>query len=176
MKKIHLIILISAVLITSGGCKKYLEKESKKLATIQTVEQLEALLNNASRFVQENNYTATYSTDDTEIRKEDYKNNAGEFTPEALYFYLFTNDQVENNIAADQLWAGEYNKIFTANVVLTNIETAEGNDALREKAESRCIFCSRLFLLVTGQLLLSSLFSRKCRSKGVATESKHCIH
>jgi hypothetical protein len=140
MKKIHLIILISAVLITSGGCKKYLEKESKKLATIETVEQLEALLNNASRFVQENNYTATYSTDDTEILKEDYKNNAGEFTPEALYFYLFTNDQVENNIAADQLWAGEYNKIFTANVVLTNIETAVGDDVLRERLKADAHF------------------------------------
>lgn len=140
MKKIHLIILISAVLMASGGCKKYLEKESKKLATIETVEQLEALLNNAARFVQENNYTATYSTDDTEIPKEDYKNNAGEFTPEALYFYLFTNDQVENNIAADQLWAGEYNKIFTANVVLNNIETAEGNDALRERIKADAHF------------------------------------
>lgn len=140
MTKIHSIILIIVVLITSGGCSKYLDKESKKLATIESVEQLEALLNNASRFVQENNYTATYSTDDTEIPKLDYKNNAGEFTPEALYFYLFTNDQVENNIAADGLWAGEYNKIFTANLVINNIEKAEGDDAVKQKVKADAHF------------------------------------
>lgn len=141
MKKIHFIILISAaVLITTGGCKKYLGEPSKKLATIETVEQLEALLNNAARFVQENNYTATYSTDDTEIPKEAYKNNAGQFTPEALYFYLFTNDQVANNIASDGLWTGEYNKIFTANVVLTNIDKATGDEALRQRVKADAYF------------------------------------
>ena len=139
MKKIQLISILIAVVLLCG-CKKYLEKEPKKQASIQTTDQLEALINNASAFVQENDYTATSSTDDAEINKTDYKNNPGQFTPEVLYHYLFTTDQVVNNIASDPLWAGEYKKIFTANLVLANVDNVTGSDAAKQRLKADAHF------------------------------------
>jgi len=138
--KIIKIFLLCWLLAVSWGCKKYLGEEPKKQTTIQTVEQLEALINNATAFTYDgNNPTAAYSTDDTEIPLDAYKKNPARFGIENLYSYVFNVDQIVG-LAADAVWNGEYKKIFTANLVLENIDKVSGDEGLKARAKADAYF------------------------------------
>ena len=122
------------------GCKKYLSEEPKKQASIKTVSQLEALIDNATAFSYETNLSAIFSTDDTEIKAEVYKNNpTNAISVDNLQYYLF---QVEGvvNLAADQLWNNEFKKIFTANLILTNIDQASGDEMTKQRVKADAYF------------------------------------
>lgn len=130
--------IIGLFLLT--GCKKYLSEEPKKQASIKTVSQLEALIDNATAFAIETNNTAIYSTDDTEISKSLYQNNPTRMTSiDNLQYYVFKVDGVVN-LAADQLWNNEFKKIFTANLVLTNIDQVSGDEATKQRVKADAHF------------------------------------
>lgn len=138
--KIFKSILFLSVFFSLLSCEKYLEKEPRKQTTIRTVDQLEALVNNFSAFVYDNsNTTAAFSTDDTEIPLTTYKNYPARFTIERMYHYVFNVDQIVD-LAADAVWNGEYKKIFTANLILFNIDKVTGDDATREKVRADAYF------------------------------------
>lgn len=126
-------------LISLGGCKKYLAEEPKKQTSIQNVAQLEALIDNATAFSYETNITAAYSTDDTELSKELYQKNPGAFTIDNLQYYIFSVDGVAN-AAADALWNGEFKKIFTANLILTNVDKVTGDQATKDRVKADAHF------------------------------------
>jgi len=127
-------------LLLLSGCKKYLAEEPKKQASIKTVSQLEALVDNATAFAYESNSTAVYSTDDTEISKALYQNNpTNVITVDNLQYYLFKVDGVVN-LAADQLWNNEFKKIFTANLILTNIDQVSGDEATKQRVKADAYF------------------------------------
>lgn len=138
MKTIQSVILITG-LVLFAGCKKYLSEEPKKQASIQTVEQLEALVDNATAFAYLTSVTATYSTDDTEITRELYKNNPSAFTIDNLQYYVNSVNGVVG-AAADALWNGEYKKIFTANLILANIDQVTGNETTRQRVKADAHF------------------------------------
>lgn len=138
MKPLKLLFIFIG-LILFGGCKKYLSEEPQKQASIKTVEQLEALVDNATAFAYEANYTATYSTDDAEITRDLYKNNPGAFTIDNLQYYVNSIDGVVG-AAADALWNGEYKKIFTANLILANIDNVTGDDNVRKRVKADAYF------------------------------------
>ena len=130
MKILKYSIILGSLVLTAG-CKKFLEKEPKKQTSIQTADQLEALINNATLYTYDgNNATACYSTDDTEITPDALKKNPGKWTYENLYHYTFQVDPIVS-FAADPLWNGEYKKIFTANLVLFNLDKVTGPDTLK---------------------------------------------
>ncbi|NML22332.1 RagB/SusD family nutrient uptake outer membrane protein [Pseudoflavitalea sp. G-6-1-2] len=139
MKKLSIIVAATA-LLSAGGCKKYLEEEPSRVASIKSVDQLEALLNNAGRFVTENNYTSTWSTDDAEIPASAYKASSGQFTPETIYSYLFTTDQMQNNMASDPLWSGEFSKIFNVNLTLSYIDKVSGSEEAKQRLKADAHF------------------------------------
>jgi hypothetical protein len=129
--------IIGIFLLT--GCEKYLAEESKKQVSIKTVSQLEALVDNATAFSYETNATAAYSTDDTELTKELYQNNPTAFTIDNLQYYVFKVDGVVG-LAADNLWNAEFKKIFTANLILANIDLVTGDDATRQRVKADAYF------------------------------------
>nr|WP_121271794.1 RagB/SusD family nutrient uptake outer membrane protein [Pedobacter schmidteae] len=131
--------IISVFLL--AGCKKYLSEEPKKQASIQTVAQLEALVDNATAFSYELNYTAINSTDDTEISKPLYQNNrsVGAFSIDRLQYYVWDVNGLVNQVS-DQLWNGEFKKIFTANLVLANIDQVSGDEAARQRVKADAHF------------------------------------
>lgn len=138
--KIFTSILYIGSLILFTGCKKYLEEEPLKQVTIQTADQLEALINNATAFTYDgNNATAAYSTDDTEITLDQYANNESKFGIENLYYYVFNVEQIVG-LAADPLWNGEYKKIFTANLVLNNVDKVTGSESLKSQLKADAHF------------------------------------
>jgi len=122
-----------------SGCKKYLSEEPRKQASIKTVAQLEALVDNATAFSDESNLTAIFSTDDTEITKALYQNNSGRFVSNNLQYYVFKTDDVAG-LGSDFLWSAEFKKIFTANLILTNIDEVTGDDATRARVKADAYF------------------------------------
>ncbi|MFD2554110.1 RagB/SusD family nutrient uptake outer membrane protein [Sphingobacterium tabacisoli] len=138
MNTILKISLMSGVFLFVG-CKDYLSEEPQKQQDIKTVEQLEALVDNATAFAYEASITATYSTDDTEISAELYKKNPTAFTVDNLQYYTFQTTGVEN-VATDGLWSGEFKKIFTANVILKNIDKVSGSEVVRRRVKADAHF------------------------------------
>jgi len=141
MKKFRILISVLA-LLPLVSCQKYLEKEPKIQADIQTADQLDALINNATAFSYDGfNFTAMYSTDDTEITLDTYKNNpsAGAFSISNLYYYIFDVDNIIGG-TSDVFWSGEYKKIFTANVVLANVDQVTGGQAQKDKIKADAYF------------------------------------
>ncbi|MNU85920.1 SusD family protein [compost metagenome] len=112
---------------------------------------MEALVDNATAFSREENYAATYATDDTEISRELYKNNVTAFTVSNLQRYVSSPEGIEN-LATDELWSGEYKKIFTANVILKNIDLVSGDEASRRrvKADAHFIRAMSYWILVNN--------------------------
>ncbi|MDR6784353.1 hypothetical protein ABIE26_002258 [Pedobacter africanus] len=138
MKLLQSSFILMAV-ISLAGCKKYLSEEPTKQTSIQTVDQLEALVNNAGIFSDENNATAAYSTDDCEITKELFSKNPDAFGNDLLQYYVFGVEGVANQ-SSDQLWSGEYEKIFAANLILENIDKVKGSDAIRNRVKADAHF------------------------------------
>lgn len=121
-----LYIFLVAMQMTS--CKKFLSEEPTKQASIQTVDQLMALLNNPAPY--ETDYTATYSTDDCAIPLDLYNKNPASFSVNNLYFYTFDNNGVAG-LATDALWTTLYNNIFRSNLILPNLGKVSGSDSLK---------------------------------------------
>lgn len=137
--KLQQSIMIIMGLILFAGCKKYLSEEPKKQASIKTVEQLEALIDNATAFTYITSQTAAYSTDDAEITRERYAGNVSKYTNDLLQYYIGSVDGVVN-AATDGLWSGEYKKIFTANLILSNIDEVTGDEARRQRVKADAHF------------------------------------
>ena len=126
------------------GCKKFLEEEPTKQSTIKTADQLEALINNATFFAYDGNNgtngSAGYSTDDTEIPLDAFAANpSGKWTIDNLYYYTFKTDEIIG-LASDPVWNGEYKKIFTANLILTNLDRVTGDAGLKSELKADAHF------------------------------------
>lgn len=134
MNKIKNIIIVLSVLILSYSCNDFLdEKPSKNSSlTITSVEQLDYLLNNYSSLYQEGNRTLIYGTDDYGLYKEltDAKSNA--YAVAGVQFATWDIDNLPFD-TREGYWSSEYNKIFTANLVLYNLPKVSGSDELKKK-------------------------------------------
>ncbi|WP_256007514.1 RagB/SusD family nutrient uptake outer membrane protein [Pedobacter deserti] len=148
MKKFNTIIwVLGMVLLTS--CKKYLDEPNKIQTDIKTVEQLQALLDNVegegdyflsvAMGFEGHNATAVYSTDDTEISTDLYKNNPNSVLLANLYYYVFDVDNIAG-ASSDPLWNTEFKKIFHANVVLANADQVTGDEAAKRRVKADAYF------------------------------------
>src|SRR5258706_1664349 len=141
--KILKLLLFSGVCFTLAACKKYLSEEPTRQTVIKTADQLEALINNATFFaIDGNNGTngsAGYSTDDTEIPMDAFKLNPNGWGISNLFYYAFKTDEIIG-LSSDPIWNGEYKKIFTANLVLTNLDKVTGTDALKNELRADAHF------------------------------------
>jgi hypothetical protein len=151
MKILKLLFFFGA-LLTLAACKKFLAEEPTKQTVIKTADQLEALINNATLFAGDGtpgnnsstgtggtNGSAGFSTDDTEIPLDAFKANPNKWVIDNLYYYTFKTDEIVG-LSADGLWNGEYKKIFTANLVLTNLDKVTGDDALKSELRADAHF------------------------------------
>lgn len=138
MKLIKSILIITGIILL-GGCKKYLSEEPKKQASIKTIDQLEALVDNATAFALVYSATAVYSTDDTGIPRDLYKNNVVAFTMDEIQYYVNSVDGVVA-LASDLLWTGEYKKIFTANLILANVDEVTGDESRKQRVKADAHF------------------------------------
>jgi len=137
--KLYQQLLAFLLIIMFSSCKKFLQEPNKLQADIQTVDQLEALINNAPLYYQEANLTASFSTDDTEISKEMITAYPSSVSLNNLLYYTWAVGNIAS-LGSDDLWSGEYKKIFNANVVLANIDRVAGTDLQKSKIKADAYF------------------------------------
>lgn len=138
--KFFTILIVTLGIGSLASCEKYLDEKPKIQTDIQTADQLEALINNATAFTYDgHNATAACSTDDTEIPAEMYKNYPNSVGIANLYYYIFDVDQIVG-ASTDALWNGEYKKIFTANIILSSVDEVTGDETTKNRIKADAYF------------------------------------
>lgn len=133
-------IPVIIILVFATGCKKYLAEEPTKQASIKTAEQLDALMNNNNNFNNNVNYPGlNFSTDDMEISPALYSASIGLWSTDNLLHFTFDVQQLQDR-PSDVFWNGEYKKIFTANIILQNVDKVEGSATLKKQLKADAHF------------------------------------
>jgi len=135
IKNIYQPVFIAILVLGSfSSCKKFLEAPPSKTTSLvpTTTDQLNALLNNATNisavFNQEENGTATFSTDDYELPKALYDRSPGTFAMTQIQYLLWDINYLPD-ASSQTFWSGEFKKIFYANMVLDYVNKVTGSDA-----------------------------------------------
>ncbi|MDD4107936.1 MAG: RagB/SusD family nutrient uptake outer membrane protein [Prolixibacteraceae bacterium] len=145
MKSPTIYILVFVLTIIFSGCEKYLSEEPKIQASIQTAEQLEALVNNATEFCFDggrglgSHDGSIFSTDDFEISMNAYESNSDQFSLSNLFYYTFKTDEI-SNMASDAFYSGAYRQIFQANIILRYADEVTGEESLKNELKANACF------------------------------------
>lgn len=145
MKNILYITVVSG-LIGLASCSKYLEEPNKAQTSITTAAQLQALLDNvtgtspdwAGQFSA--NYAAMNATDDIEINLAAYTATPSAFDLTSAFYYTFDTDKLIETSANDPVWANGFQRILTANVILSNIDNVAGPENEKNMIRANAYF------------------------------------
>lgn len=140
MKKNTFILntFIFAGLLTFSSCNDFLDEPTSKTSSLEvkTADQLDALLGNVGSFYQMINKTTIYGTDDYEIPLGLYNRDPSNFGVTDAQYFTWDIDGVATDSKRGNFWTSEYKKIFTANLVLTNLGKVSGSEALKKELEA----------------------------------------
>lgn len=129
-------IMAAAVAMACGlaSCDSYLDKQpsASSNAPITDASQLIALFDYVSN-VQENSYVDAYATDDYGVPTDMFDSRPTSFGINYMCFYALATDVMETS-SFNNSWSGEYNKIFTANTIISNAASVAGTDAEKNLA------------------------------------------
>ncbi len=134
------ISFLSCVIAAAGfiACDDFLDVDPSKSTqkTIETAEQLDALLGSFSRFYSEYNHTAL-SCDDFGLTTEIHDRQNGGMSPANLEYILWSD---ECTGTSRLLWDSEYSKIYYANLVLAYIGEVSGDAETKANLEAEAHF------------------------------------
>ncbi len=146
-------MLALAVVPALVSCNKFLNEDPSKSTqkTLETAEQLDAILGSYSRFYSEYNHTAL-ACDDFGISPE-MEDGGASFSPVSELSFILCNDRCTQT--SRLLWDGEYSKIYYANLVLTNIDDVSGDQAFKDnlRAEAHFLRAYSMFQLALAYTL-----------------------
>ena len=135
------------------SCNKFLDADPSKSTqkTLETAEQLDAILGTYSRFYSEYNHTAL-ACDDFGISPE-MEDGGASFSPVSELAFILCSDRCTQT--GRLLWDGEYSKIYYANLVLANIDDVSGDQAYKDnlKAEAHFLRAYSMFQLALAYTL-----------------------
>ena len=153
IKNIAFSALIVAAVSLLSSCNEFLEKDPSKSTqrTIETADQLDALLGTFSRFYSEYNHTAL-ACDDFGLTTDIHDHQSGGMSPSNLEYILW-NDECTS--ASRLLWGNEYSKIYYANLVLAYIDEVSGTAEQKAnlKAEAHFLRAYSMFQLAVAYTL-----------------------
>lgn len=137
MKKIIYSIVVSMIFV---ACNDYLDTVPSKgdNEVINRSEQIEALLNNSSIFNAKTSVVVS-SSDDIGLTI-DMLDQIGWLSESYLGGLVFSVDDIANNQWGDEVWEDGFKKVFTANLILNDLDNVEDlNDQSRQAyiAEAR---------------------------------------
>ncbi len=120
--------LVATLVVTLQSCQKFLDEKPSKTTSlvVTTTQQLNALLNNYSTFYSESNLTAMLSTDDYGLALDLYNAGPNLFPVPLAQYAFWENSNISDERYNGTFWSGEYKKIFTANMVLANVDQVSG--------------------------------------------------
>lgn len=141
-----LIVFFIFLLTTFSSCKKFLdEKSDAKLATPETYEDLQAILDNVFLINSTSNYINTMS-DEYYIKYEDWEAIGGEIALGYIWDSTFNNYRD---------WEPLYKAVFSTNVVLDNLKTVKNNGYNQNKenqVKGAALFLRSLYFFQLVQL------------------------
>lgn len=134
MKTIKLSIFAIIFSLLMSSCEDFLsEKPSKSSSLVPTsVEQLEYLLNLYTTFYLETNRTIIHSSDDYGVIPELYLAKSNAYGIASIQFATWDTQFLPFD-TREGFWSGEYKKIFTANMVMSNLSKVEGSEEDKEQ-------------------------------------------
>lgn len=137
MKKYILLIYF----ISTISCSDFLDKSPSKNTQIEveTAEQLDALFGNYYNFFREPNKTAAMGTDDFGLTTTLYNSDPKNLTMNQVKYSTWGIESVEKDDREAQ-WSWEYTKIFSANLVLSNLSKVSGSESLKELLKQEAHF------------------------------------
>ena len=145
MKKLtYIVMMLTFVSITS--CNKYLEEPSRVQASITKVGQLQALLDNVTSTTPDwtsqfaGDYAAMAATDDVEINLAAFAVVPSVFDLTSAFHYTFDSDKLIQTSASDPVWANGFQRILTANVILSNVENVSGTEEEKNIVKANAYF------------------------------------
>ena len=134
---------VASAIFCIASCDDYLDEMPSKGrgVPITKIDQLNGLLSNMYYLESERNDFAIYASDSHEVTPELYSANPSLFSPINLSLNLWEVQNAENNADNLALWAGEYKKIFTANIILSAVGDVEGTEGEKNqiKAEAHLL-------------------------------------
>ncbi|MBR5464968.1 MAG: RagB/SusD family nutrient uptake outer membrane protein [Alistipes sp.] len=155
LKNIAIYALMIAAATNLVACDEWLSAEPSKSTkkTLQTTEQLDALLGNYSLFYKEQ-CTPAYGTDDWGITPEFYTaKSGGVYNATSQLPYLLWADEVDD--ARYSVWQNEYTKIYYANMAIEQAMGLTGSDEDKAnlKAEGHFLRAYSMFQLAVAHTL-----------------------
>ena len=120
------IYLCAVTLLTMASCNDYLDTVPSRgdNEVLKSGEQIEALFNNSEIYNSKVGFLGA-SGDDIDLTMEMY-NEIGYATDAYISGLTFSIDDLANYQYGDTHWESEYNKIFTANLIINEIDNVEG--------------------------------------------------
>ena len=153
LKKTAYLTLLAAAASSLVACDDFLDVDPSKNTqkTIETAEQLDALLGSYSRFYSEYNHTAL-ACDDFGLTTDIHDYQDGGMNPSNLEYILWSD---QGTGTSRLLWDGEYSKIYYANLVLAYIDEVSGDAETKAnlKAEAHFLRAYSMFQLAVAYTL-----------------------
>lgn len=144
MKNIFILSLVF-LLMSLASCKKYLEEPNRIQASITKVEQLQALLDNITSSTLDwtgsfaANYAAINATDDVEIKLDAYAASPV-LELNGIFHYTFDAAKLIETSASDPVWSNCFQRILTANVIISNLENVSGSEEAKKVVRANAHF------------------------------------
>lgn len=115
-------LIIGIILTTLSSCNDYLSEYPNKGSNqpLTTEAQVEALFNN-SKWLTSLSYASAYSSDDIGFTTAMYDAASYNFSTDMLPHYVWSIEDIET-AGSDELWDEQFNRIFTANLILNEID------------------------------------------------------
>jgi len=134
--------IVSIFLMTSIiSCDSFLDERPSKTTSVvpETLEQLEALLNNYSNFINQASNELIFGSDDYGFNTDLYDASTSTYgTTEAVYGMWDVD--IAETITSRIFWPVEWKKVFTANLILQNLSSVSGDEAKKEQLRAECHF------------------------------------
>ncbi len=148
MKKYSIYILLIGFVL--GGCEDFLDESPNKSSAVEisTVEHLDRLLNNYQAFYRQANSDLIYGSDDYELSVDFFDAYMGSYQASQAQYATWDVDRVPFD--SRSYWPDEWQKVFTANVVLENVDQVSGSEEIKKelKAEAHLILAYSYYEMV----------------------------
>lgn len=152
MKKTYKYITLVVLIMSFLSCEEFLDEAPTKNDAIEPVSlaDYETLLNNYNSFYTESIYPLIFGTDDYHLDVDMFDNFSRAYGASQAIYGTWNTDLAANESARFSGWPAEWSKIFTANLILENIDgvpDATEAEKANMKAESYFIRSYSYFLL-----------------------------
>ncbi|MCL5246137.1 RagB/SusD family nutrient uptake outer membrane protein [Cellulophaga sp. 20_2_10] len=133
-------ILLLALLCSGVSCNDFLEENPSKTTSVvpETLEHLEQLLNDYNSFGSEGASELIYGTDDFAIQTDLYEGISTVYSLETVQHGTWDIDYLPTT--GRPYWPEEWEKIFTANLIIQNLSSVSGEDSQKQMVKAEAHF------------------------------------